>query len=113
MTTTASSGASPFDLPDTFDIPDRFDRNSPVKYRRHNCAATHRTYNRMARCIWRRACWVSGEGRYATIAQCGPTTVMLHAQLNAAREALALINSSGCGGVCRGAGGHRLIELMM
>lgn len=80
-------------------------------YREHPCSARHRTYNKMGRCIWRRAAWVVGDGPYATLAHCRTLTVMLHATSEDARHAKAFIDKFGCGGMCSGR--HEIIELRL
>lgn len=89
-----------------------------LTYKRHNCTRSHRTFAAFAKCVWPRATSISGEGEWATIASCRPGTwqVELHATERKAREALALIRGSGCGGACRlgaaeAAGRHKLIRL--
>lgn len=82
---------------------------NPVIYRRHNCTRRHRTYRTFAKCIWPRAEWILGDGPYATIAYCRVTTIELHADLDAARCALAVIDSTGCGGRCSRR--HKLVQL--
>jgi hypothetical protein len=69
-------------------------------YRRHYCDRTHRTYRTLAKCIWRRAEWIAGDGPYATLAHCRVLTVELHTTEAAARQALARIDEWGCGGRC-------------
>jgi hypothetical protein len=69
----------------------------------------------MAKCIWPRADWISGEGPYATVTRCPHAvyreviTVKLHANRSAAEATLQLINETGCGGHC--VKNHELIEL--
>jgi len=76
-------------------------------YRRHNCHAEHRTLRALAKCMWPRAVWVAGEGRYATLAHCDVLTVQLHQTREAAESALGMIDRTGCGGGC-----HRHHELI-
>lgn len=58
----------------------------PVKlYRFHNCNRHHRSYRTLAKCVWRRAAWISGDGPYALVAYCGETTVTLWSSAEAAR----------------------------
>lgn len=80
-------------------------------YRRHNCERKHRTYSTVARCIWPHACWVDGEGPYATLAWCRVLTVQLHRTIAEARSAKRVIDSSACGGRCRGQRGHEIVML--
>ena len=66
----------------------------------------------MARCIWRRAVWIEGDGPYACVAYCGRgTTVSLHETVEQARAAMREIDRLGCGGFCIGR--HRVIELRL
>lgn len=82
-------------------------------YRQHYCGRTHRTFGTLARCIWRRAVWVTGNGPYATVARCRVLTVQLHPTQEAAEAAKRVIDSSGCGGACPCNGnGHDLVRLV-
>jgi hypothetical protein len=72
------------------------------RYSRHNCDKTHRTYNALARCIFRpeRPYWIWGEGPFALICRCDGLTISLH-QIE--REALAdkrQIDRAGCCSPC-------------
>lgn len=87
-------------------------------YRRHKCERKHRTWNVAAKCIWPRASWITGEGKYALIAYChsGPTTadtwtITLWSDPAEAEKAKAEIDRSGCGGGCVFAAGHEIVEL--
>ena len=80
-------------------------------YRRHNCSSNHWLYRRMARCIWRRAVWISGEGPYACVANCGRgTSVTLHETCESAQASKRQIDWLGCGGFCHWSG-HKVVEL--
>jgi hypothetical protein len=70
-------------------------------HRRHNCTRNHRTYKAAAKCIWRKAEWITGEGPYAVLAYCSVLTITLHATIESADEALYVIGDTGCGGKCR------------
>lgn len=72
------------------------------RYESCNCTKRHRTFRAMARCIWRRACWITGNGPYASVSNCGATTVMLYSDMLAAHKALEFIDELGCGGQCFG-----------
>lgn len=61
---------------------------------------THSSSYAAAKKSWPYACWIEGAGRYATVAYCRDTTVTLHETYEAAREALAFIDQSRCGGRC-------------
>ena len=78
-------------------------------YRRHYCDRNHRNHHTLARCIWPRAEWVSGDGPYATVAHCRVLTVELHETREAATKALTAIDRHACGGRCYGQ--HELILL--
>lgn len=70
------------------------------RYTRHGCRATHRTYNRFARCAIKSATWVTGEGPYAVIAWCRVPTVTLWITQGEAERAKTFIDATGCGGRC-------------
>ena len=53
--------------------------------------------------------WIIGNGRYASVAYCDTTTVMLFATLAEAEHAKALIGRIGCGHACRVE--HELVDL--
>ncbi len=78
-------------------------------YSRHNCQRKHQSFAALAKCIWRRAEWISGNGAYATLAHCRVLTVELHQTLDTARQAKAAIDSTACGGRCYGR--HELVQL--
>lgn len=81
-------------------------------YRRHYCTRRHRNHSTFARCVWRRAAWVLGDGPYATVARCRALTVQLHPTPEAAWTALRIMRPpSGCGGVCYG--NHLFVELVL
>lgn len=88
------------------------------KYRRHNCHTNHRLYSRMARCIWRRAHWITGEGPFASVSYCpsGPyrraITVELHETLEEAQLAKLGIDQAGCGGRCSKSN-HDIVQLVL
>lgn len=69
-------------------------------YRQHRCSKTHRKYLAMAKCIWPRAEWISGNGPYALLARCRVLTVTLHQEEDSALRYKAMIDSTGCGGMC-------------
>jgi hypothetical protein len=86
-------------------------------YRRHYCSASHQSFLTLAKCIWRRAVWITGEGPFALLARCpsGPTerrqalTVTLWPTLRDAEVQKAFIDRMGCGGRCWG--DHQIIKL--
>jgi hypothetical protein len=55
----------------------------------------------VARRRWPAAEWIIGDGRYASVARRGITTVMLFATPAEAGRAKALIDRTGCGQACR------------
>lgn len=69
-------------------------------YRRHHCTRAHRTNQVFARCIWKWAHWVAGEGQFASVSRCRGTTVALYERLEHAEQAKRVIDSSACGGAC-------------
>ena len=77
-------------------------------YRRHRCAATHRTVRSWARCAFPRAEWIAGAGSVALLAWCRPLTITLHATIDAAAPFLADIDTHGCGHTCTGR--HELVR---
>lgn len=94
---------------DPFEIP-----GPPCKtYRIHGCHRLHPTYRSWAACTWPCAAWISGEGAYAVISRCraGAQTVTLHRDVYRAQAALAALDRSFCGGVCRGA--HDLVQIVL
>jgi hypothetical protein len=77
-------------------------------YRRHHCTHTHRTHHATAKCIWRNAEWIKGEGPYAVLAYCSVLTITLHATEQSANDAINEIGETGCGEKCEGE--HSLTE---
>jgi hypothetical protein len=67
-------------------------------------------YLTRARARWRRATWIDGHGRWASISECsrGPT-VVLHETRAQAEAAKSVIDSTGCGGGCTGR--HSVIDM--
>jgi len=85
---------------------------SVKSYRVHYCNAKHRTYRTMAKCVWRRAAWIMGDGEYASVAWCHRgATVQLHATAGEAEQAKAIIDASACGGRCTRR--HEVIRLVL
>ncbi|MBM7807652.1 hypothetical protein JOD57_003489 [Geodermatophilus bullaregiensis] len=72
-------------------------------------AVLTRTWNDLARDVWPGASWVLGEGRFATVRNCGATTVLLHPTEEQARAALRTMHAQGAGGRCQLR--HALVEL--
>lgn len=81
-----------------------------VQKMRCKCGRAHRTYNKVAKCVWPKAWWYSGEGAFALIAFCGGETVTLWKTLAEAEEKEVLLRGTRCGGSC--AGDHMLAELV-
>lgn len=79
-------------------------------YRRHRCDTRHRSFNKLARCIWPRAGWISGEGRYALLAHCRVLTVTLWDDPAEAERQKRFIDETACGGLCRRS--HEIVELV-
>jgi hypothetical protein len=78
-------------------------------YRRHGCSSRHRTWNKVAECIWPRSVWVTGEGRYAVLAWCRSLTVTLWESPAEAENAKQFIDKLACGGMC--SRDHEIVEL--
>lgn len=78
-------------------------------YREHNCWSRHRTWRKTAECIWPRAVWVTGEGRFALLARCHVLTVTLWETPEEAEERKRFIDRTACGGRCHR--DHKIIEL--
>jgi hypothetical protein len=66
-------------------------------------------YAKLARSKWPKAEWIQGSGRFASVAYCKVTTVILYPTREAAEEAKAIIDATGCSGSCHGA--HEVIDL--
>lgn len=89
-----------------------------IIYRRHYCQRKHRESQALAKCLWPKHL-IFREGPYATLScdtkakphyrRRNVRTVMLHRTLEAAQEALDLIDRAGCGGRCYR--DHKLIDL--
>jgi len=60
----------------------------------------HKDSKALAKRTWPRAAWISGAGRYASVAVCRDLTVILFQELADARAAKALIDQTACGGAC-------------
>jgi hypothetical protein len=92
---------------------------TPKLYRWHGCTRQHRTYAALAKCTWRNAIWISGEGAYALVGFCpragvhasrwGRACVMLFESLDEAREGWARAYLDECTGYC--CRDHALFEL--
>lgn len=81
------------------------------KYRQHYCSSSHRSYRTMAKCMWKRAVWVTGEGPFAVLAHCRVLSVTLHKTPEAAEAAKKTIDSTACGGACNGR--HEIVEVCL
>jgi hypothetical protein len=74
--------------------------------------ASQQTYRKAAKKRYKRAIWIDGDGRYATVAACnGPVTVMLHETREKAERAKRRIDSLGCSGSCSNA--HTILDLAL
>lgn len=69
-------------------------------YRRHNCSSQHRTARTFAKCVFRRAAWMVGDGPYALIAWCQVPTVSLWDTYEDALSSKRVIDEFGCGHAC-------------
>jgi hypothetical protein len=65
----------------------------------------------MAQCIWKRAVWIQGGGPFALLAHCRDLSVSLHQIAVSAESSKALIDSTGCGGMCSRQ--HEIVELVL
>lgn len=69
-----------------------------------------RTYYSIAKERYKRAVYIVGEGRYATVSTCnGSISVHLHKTQQESRKAIEFINNTGCGSCCTK--NHRIIDL--
>ncbi|MEV5301300.1 hypothetical protein [Amycolatopsis methanolica] len=93
-------------------------------YRQHNCARQHRTFATFAKCAFQQKgipVQAIGEGEYATVSTCNrtysipsyrrTTSVHMFATAEEAERAKAIIDSSGCGGLCRRQ--HEVVRLSL
>lgn len=71
----------------------------------------HRLFRAVARCRWPSAEWIAGDGPYAVAAYGRPLTIQLYATSEAAANARALIDETGCGHTCTS--WHQVYELGM
>jgi hypothetical protein len=70
------------------------------------CAKQHACFYNLARCLYPRHAWISGEGPWALVSRCGRRadfTVTLHADKAEALGDKISIDETGCGSRCRGA----------
>jgi hypothetical protein len=84
----------------------------PVDYSvwtRHNCDSTHKTYNKIARCLWGEDTWIFGDGPYASLVRCHGLVVHLYQDQVPAVEAQRSHNYWGCRQPCKQK--HRLIYM--
>lgn len=73
------------------------------------CRVRHRTHTTLAKCIYRYAVWVYGDGPYASLAYCNQLSVELHPTLEGAQAAKQQIDRTGCGHACHR--DHRIVYL--
>jgi hypothetical protein len=75
-----------------------------------HCGAVHRFWRTVAKCRWRKAEWITGSGRYASVSYCPRgITVILFAERAAAEAARRGIDKWRCGGMC--CGRHSVVDL--
>lgn len=67
------------------------------------------SYSARARARWSDAEWVTGNGRFASLAHCRVLTVALYESEDAALKAKKWIDRCGCGGFCTG--DHEIVDL--
>ena len=80
-------------------------------YRGHYCETNHRTYKAFAKCIWKGALWITGQGPYALVAPCGAgTSVSLHKDATHAETVKGHLDKTYCGGYCV-PDRHRIVRL--
>ena len=73
-------------------------------------------WRKIAKRKWPKAEWIYGDGKYATVATCGCTSVTLHETKEKAEKAKKYIDDCGCGHACnshqeRPSPKHQLIDL--
>lgn len=69
--------------------------------RRCRCQRRHRSWRAFARCYFRGAAWVTGDGPFACISYCKAPTVTLWPTHEEATDAKDFIDRIACGGFCR------------
>ena len=69
-------------------------------YSRCHCARKHRNYRTWAKCRWKEAAWVVGEGEFALLAWCRTLTVSLWGTEQRAGAEKDVIDVLACGGAC-------------
>jgi hypothetical protein len=75
------------------------------------CGKQHKKLSAVARCLWRRAAWIEGDGPFAVLAHCRALTVMRHPDEGAARASQRQIDKTGCGGLCSRR--HEIVEIRL
>lgn len=78
-------------------------------YCQHRCTRTHRSYRAAARCMWPRACWISGDGPYALLAHCDVLTITLWPTAGKAFSTYQWLAGFKCGHLCTGR--HEVIKI--
>jgi len=73
------------------------------------CGREHRSHRALANCLWPRAAWIAGTGRYALLAHCDVLTIQLHRTMRAALDSKAAIDLTACGGACQRS--HEIVDL--
>lgn len=77
---------------------------------RCNCNRVHRSDLSFAECCWPRAVWIIGAGPFALLAHCRELSISLHRTRAHAEHDKALIDKTGCCGMCHGK--HEIIEII-
>lgn len=73
------------------------------------CSRQHRTHRTLVKCLWPRAAWAAGDGRYALLAHCDVLTITLHKTMQSAGDSKDFIDRTGCGHACHRA--HEILDL--
>jgi hypothetical protein len=73
------------------------------------CGKSDRNYRGVAKCRWKHAEWIEGEGQFALLAHCRVLSVTLWPTLEEAKNSKSEIDASGCGGSCYKQ--HEIVEL--
>jgi hypothetical protein len=66
-------------------------------------------YHKKAKRRWRKAEWITGEGRYALLAHCRALTITLWPTIEEAEVCKTRIDETACGGLCWR--NHEIIDL--
>ena len=95
----------------------------------HQCGRRHRSWGKVADCVWPRAIWILGGEQlrvwapggngvpvrascYALIARCSPgSTITLWPKLSQALRSKRKVDHTACGHLCMGPAGHEIVKL--